>query len=279
MGVEKSYTELVNNYFEEVRSEINKRLVGKGSVDIQKIVEILHRKRKYVYDFLTKRKIAHFSNEEVDKKLLEDEFGSPSTVAEYVLYEVENLDRFSLFPPDGVWLGVCSGIARKFGVETLWVRMLFFVSGLLLGIGLVLYLLAFFYLYRNSQGIQRLLKFSWLKLVWNFVWVMIVIVSIFVGFLAILGGLYYLYVVYVGVLKETEWLEKARSLAITLTLVLGLVSGVFSVYASLPLLKGWDETFRNLRNAVLALFIFFIFIDLVYILVRMVIIALNTLLL
>jgi hypothetical protein len=164
------------------------------------------------------------------------------------------------------------------GINTLWIRVGFIVLGLIFGIGLVLYLLLFFWMYRNSEGIEKFLRFSKLRLIINLIITVILFLCILIGFQAIVSGLYYLYVAYVGTLKDIGWLEQAITLVKMFTFVLCIASVIFSIYSALPMLNGWNETFGNLRSATIALFIFFVFSDLVYIVIRLLVVAFNTLL-
>lgn len=274
IGMEKSYIELVESYMGSVKSALHKKIGGISGVDVQRANELLIDKRQKIYEFFKRERNKNF---EVNEKLLENKFGSPERMAENILYELENTGRLCLLPYEGIWLGVCAGIAKKIGVKPFWVRTSFVALGMMLGIGLVLYLFLFFYLYENSYRIQVILRVNWLKILLGLFGTVVLTLCVFLGFRAIVMGLYYLYIVYVGVMKETEWLEWAKVFAKKLTIAMGCASAVFSVYASLPVMNGWNETFRNLKNAVMALFVFFIFIDLVYILSMFVITSFKVL--
>ncbi len=274
MSMEKSYSKLVESYMGSVKSALHKKIEGISGIDVQRTNELLIDKRQKIYEFLKRE---GNKNIEVNEKLLENKFGSPERMAEYILYELENTERLCLFPYEGVWLGVCAGVAKKIGVKPFWVRASFVLLGIMLGVGLILYLFLFFYLYENSRRIQVILRVNMLKILLGLSGTVVLTLCVFLGFRGIVMGLYYLYVVYVGVMKETDWLEWAKVLAKKLTIAMGYASAVFSLYASLPLMNGWDETFRNLKNAVMALFVFFIFIDLVYILSMFVITSFKAL--
>ncbi|MCX8064614.1 MAG: PspC domain-containing protein [Candidatus Hydrogenedentes bacterium] len=277
MSTTKSHSRIVDDYIGEVKNLLQKKLEGRQGFDLQDISNELVKKREEIYEFLTKEKGIQLGDSEV-RKLLEVRFGTAEKMSECILYELDNSDRLALSPSQSVWLGVCGGIGKKLKVNPLWVRVFFVQLGLLLGIGLLLYFFLFLIMYKNSQGIQKFIRISWPAIIMRSVITLIITALIYVGFHSIVEGIYYIYVIYVGSHpKDMAWLQEAKNFAKILTFILGFNSVVFSLYTSLPLSNGWNETFQNLRNAVVALFVFSIFVDLVYILSKMIIIAFNVL--
>lgn len=277
MNTEISYAQVIEKYFEDVKNLVTKKLHGKKGVETGRVNFILTEKRKQIYDFLIKKR--KFENGCVEiEKIIESRFGNVEKIADLVIYELENDDGWALQPGEAVWLGVCSGIAKKMDANPYWIRLFFVILGIFLGMGLLCYFLVFLYMYRHSKNIQRFISVNWYRLSLQLTSVLAFTVLVLVSFHYIITGIINLYIFYVGEMpREIDWLNDTKKIAKILSFICGFSSALFSIYASLPLLNGWDETFGNLRNATIALFVFFIFVDLSYILTKMILIGISVL--
>ena len=155
-----------------------------------------------------------------------------------------------------IWLGVCSGIAHKFNLAEWGVRSLFILLGLSGPFSLIVYLLVYAMMYSRSAAMPQI---SRLKLLIRTAGALAVLVTLCIGTQVLLELTYFLFLRYtehtVISLGNWGWFEADGA---TIFFSLLIIITPMAILSGLPLANAWDETFRVIVKAIIAVYILII---------------------
>lgn len=242
--------EIIKKYLTEVYSFLN------SIPDAEKKKQLLLELKKKIFHVLQKSGKNYFVDEELFK-ILYDEFGKPEIQAEKLLNQRNPSVEFTLDLENRIWLGVCAGLAVRTKLPVILVRILFALLGLCGGIGFVFYLSLYFFLYFSS-GVYRGKKIQWFFLFYQIISTLFLLMFIYFTTFYLLKGIEY---------SHTRWISTSdRSLiGIDKIYYFNFLSFLFftwtgilsAIMGGLPLKNDWDKTFRNIRDAQIALLVLF----------------------
>jgi len=249
--ITKKQESIINKYLTEVNTSLN------SSTDIENRQKILLDLRTKIISTLKKTGKNYIHDEELCE-ILYEEFGEPVIQAEKLLHPREPALKLTLDYENRIWLGVCAGLSARLQVPVLLIRLLFSILGLCLGFGFIVYLSIYFYLYFSSGA------YSGKKIHWGFLIYQLILTLFLLGL--VYGIAFFL-------LKGIELLHRGwvsyyykSSLAnvddvysfIFMSFLFYVWTGILSaIMGGLPLRNDWDKTFRNIRDAQIALLVIF----------------------
>ncbi len=154
-----------------------------------------------------------------------------------------------------VWLGVCGGIAERFGWDARLVRLVAFVLGLVTGpLAIMAYLAAYLEMYLTSED-ENLPAVDKARLVAFPLGILAATIAFHVGTKLLVSLLHRLYTAVMAQelapLEKWNWLEENGASLFVWALMFLLP---LSVLAALPLANDWDKTLKRVIQAGLALY-------------------------
>ncbi|MGC8845026.1 MAG: PspC domain-containing protein, partial [Candidatus Hydrogenedens sp.] len=152
---------IINKYLTEVNTSLN------SSIDIENRKKILLELKTKIISTLKKNGKNYIHDEEL-YKILYEEFGEPALQAEKLLHLRNFSQELTLDYENRIWLGVCAGLSARIRIPVLLTRILFSILGLCFGIGFIIYLSFYFYLYFSS-GIYSGKKIHWGFLIYQLI--------------------------------------------------------------------------------------------------------------
>lgn len=184
-----------------------------------------------------------------------DEFGNPAQQATTFLDTYGKGQGPALSPDDGVWLGVCSGLAKHFGVPVLWIRAGAVILGLLGPVALLAYLAAYFEMYFVARTPDTPPIRPW-RVAGHLVGVFASAIAMHVGTRAVLYGIRWLYPLllpgdHFPSIGSWAWIEDEMPFLLFCALSVTLPICVLS---ALPMTNDWSVTTRRVFQAVLAVY-------------------------
>ncbi len=255
---------IINKYLSEVNNYLN------SVSDIEKRKRFLIELKKNIFNSLQKSGKNYISDEELCH-FLYDELGEPELQAEKLLNPINPSTKLILNVENRVWLGVCAGLAVRTRFPVMVIRFLFALLGLCGGIGFIFYLSVYFFLYFSS-GVYRGKKIRWGFFVYQLVLTLSLLIFIHLATIFLLKGIEYLH---------THWIATSNSSLVDIDKVYHLVflsflfymwTGILSaMMGGLPLKNDWDKTFRNIRDAQIALLVLFEFAGVAWVIYRFII--------
>lgn len=158
-------------------------------------------------------------------------------------------------PPEGsIWLGVCSAMARRMGWPVWSTRTPFVLIGLAVPLGLSFYLLCYGWIYLKAPAgaLPPIRKATFAK---RFAGTAAVLVLLGMGSELFLRLAYLLFIHYTDhteiLLGKWGWFDThGTSIFIALTALLTPMA----MLSELPMRNAWDETFKHLVKAILAVY-------------------------
>ncbi|GEM_PF-1973526 len=251
MVITKKQESIINKYISEVNTSIN------SSTDIENRQKILLELRTRIITTLKKTGKNYIHDEELCR-ILYEEFGEPVTQAEKLLHPREPSLKLTLVYENRVWLGVCAGLSARLRIPVLLIRLLFSILGLCLGFGFVVYLFIYFYLYFTS-GVYSGKKIHWGFLIYQLILTLFLLSLIYCIAFFLLRGVEFLHSRWVSYYYKSSLanIDEVYSF-IFMSFLFYVWTGILSaIMGGLPLRNDWDKTFRNIRDAQIALLVLF----------------------
>ncbi|HPP59878.1 MAG TPA: PspC domain-containing protein [Candidatus Hydrogenedens sp.] len=259
---------IIDNYL----SEVDKALGASIGENYKK--EILAKLKERIYSALRQNERSYINDEELIR-ILEEQFDTPEVQARKIIHPKDAKKVLILNRDGGIWLGVCSGISLRSKLPVLFIRLLFVMLGIILGIGLFLYIAFYFWLYFRS-GIYRGTSVQRGFFIWQIFLTILILMAVFGCSVLILKGIEYIHYNYVSHLSEkSRLLYDAYNYNIMICLCFCWTCLLCGCMGGLPLKNEWDKTFRNLRDAQIALFVFLEFIFIVSLCVWLIVDAVD----
>jgi len=241
---------ILNKYLSEVNALLN------SSFDIENRRKLLLNLRSAIFSTIKKSGKNYLDDNELIR-ILYEEFGEPELQAEKLRNPRNPSAQLTLDYDNRVWLGVCAGLAIRIHVPVLSVRLLFSILGLCCGIGFLFYLIIYFYLYFSS-GVYSGKKVQWSFLIYQLILTTFLLSFVFYSAFFTLKGIEYLHSRWVshaeGDLIGIDKVYKFIFLSFLFYMWTGILSAIMG---GLPLKNDWDKTFRNIRDAQIALLVIF----------------------
>lgn len=252
---------IINKYLSEVNNYLN------SVSDIEKRKRLLIELKKKIFSVLQRSGKNYISDEELCH-FLYNEFGEPELQAGKLLNPINPSTKLILDVENRVWLGVCAGLAVRTRLPVMVVRFLFALLGLCGGVGFIFYLLLYFFLYFSS-GVYKGKKIQWFFFVYQLILTATLLLSIHLITIFLLKGIEYLHI---------RWTATSGGSSVDISKVYHFVflsflfymwTGILSaIMGGLPLKNDWDKTFRNIRDAQIALLVLFEFAGIVWVIYR-----------
>ncbi|MBX7255514.1 MAG: PspC domain-containing protein [Candidatus Hydrogenedentes bacterium] len=157
-----------------------------------------------------------------------------------------------------IWLGVCAGLAHRFGVEPVLVRFAAVMLGIvpfLLPFLLVGYLAVYFYVYFTAEGNRSLDEINWISVAKSaaVVFAIALLLHVVSGLLATLlaHGVMLLTQGPPTIAPKWGWLVTSGGSLFRWTLFIAIP---LAMLAGLPLASGWQGTMKKVVHAGLAVY-------------------------
>ncbi|MGC8738297.1 MAG: PspC domain-containing protein [Candidatus Hydrogenedens sp.] len=241
---------IINKYLTEVNTSLN------SSIDIENRKKILLELKTKIISTLKKNGKNYIHDEEL-YKILYEEFGEPALQAEKLLHLRNFSQELTLDYENRIWLGVCAGLSARIRIPVLLTRILFSILGLCFGIGFIIYLSFYFYLYFSS-GIYSGKKIHWGLLIYQLILTLFLLSLVYCIAFYLLQGIELLHSRWVSYYNgNLSNIDKVYTF-IFMSFLFYMWTGILSaIMGGLPLRNDWDKTFRNIRDAQIALLVIF----------------------
>ncbi|MGC9053248.1 MAG: PspC domain-containing protein [Candidatus Hydrogenedens sp.] len=241
---------IINKYLTEVNTSLN------SSIDIENRKKILLELKTKIISTLKKNGKNYIHDEEL-YKILYEEFGEPALQAEKLLHLRNFSQELTLDYENRIWLGVCAGLSARIRIPVLLTRILFSILGLCFGIGFIIYLSFYFYLYFSS-GIYSGKKIHWGFLIYQLILTLFLLSLVYCIAFYLLQGIELLHSRWVSYYNgNLSNIDKVYTF-IFMSFLFYMWTGILSaIMGGLPLRNDWDKTFRNIRDAQIALLVIF----------------------
>ncbi len=250
MVLTQSQENIIKQYLSEVNTAIN------SECDLETRKKLLIELRKKILAFIQKKNKNYIRDEEL-VEILYEEFGEPELQAEKLTHPIDFTIKLTLDFENRIWLGVCSGLAQRIKIPVWLVRFFFSILGLCGGIVFVLYLCIYFSLYLTSKA-YRGKNIKWFFLLYQFLLTIFLLMIVYLFAMFILWGLEYIHVKWVSDYGSSlSGVKEAYRFAFLFFLLFTWTGVLSAIMGGLPLRNGWDKTFRNIRDAQIALLVLF----------------------
>lgn len=251
MVITQKQESIINKYLTEVNTSLN------SSTDIENRQKALLELKTKIISTLKKTGKNYIHDEELCR-ILYEEFGEPETQAEKILYPREPSLKLTLDYENRVWLGVCAGLSARLRIPVFLIRLLFSVLGLCLGFGFIVYLFIYFSLYFTS-GVYSGKKIHWVFLIYQLILTLFLLGLVYFIAFFLLKGIELLHSKWVSYYYKSSLsnVDEVYSF-IFMSFLFYVWTGILSaIMGGLPLRNDWDKTFRNIRDALIALLVIF----------------------